>query len=573
MSQIILDTKKVGDIQGHFFIPDYQRGYRWTEKEVILLLEDITANGANPYCLQPIVVRNLGDKYELVDGQQRLTTLYLIYKYIYKRGKGFMPDAKFTLEYETRETSAFFLDNIELSLKNENIDFYFIANAYETISLFFESKQVSQVTQFNQFLDQNVSVIWYEIPENEGAVDLFTRLNIGKIPLTSSELVKALFLRNTQDSIIQNRQEEISLQWDNIERDLHDETFWAFLTNTPGEKYATRIDFILDLMAGKTTEEKDDYYTFFYFDKKHKDGEDLYKIWEGIVHTFLTLKEWRYNHELYHKIGYLVSCGEVSLGHIYQQSKSCTKKELKSYLNYEITRSIQFKISYSELSYEKNPTEIERLLLLFNIESVRTIDNNKQWFPFDKHKESHWSLEHIHAQQSNSLTTNVQRVLWMTDHLKALDSLKDCKPEEESTKIEELCNKMKSLIIDIEKNSNTASSKERFDKIHEEALQIFSQGYSAEFIHHISNMALLDCGQNAALSNYLFAAKRDIVVEWDKQGHYIPFCTKMVFFKYYTPSNENQLFYWGVNDRNAYVKAINEKIGCYYGNEMEPITI
>ena len=38
MSQIILDTKKVGDIQGHFFIPDYQRGYRWTEKEVILLL-------------------------------------------------------------------------------------------------------------------------------------------------------------------------------------------------------------------------------------------------------------------------------------------------------------------------------------------------------------------------------------------------------------------------------------------------------------------------------------------------------------------------------------------------------
>ena len=139
MSQIILDTKKVGDIQGHFFIPDYQRGYRWTEKEVILLLEDITANGANPYCLQPIVVRNLGDKYELVDGQQRLTTLYLIYKYIYKRGKGFMPDAKFTLEYETRETSAFFLDNIELSLKNENIDFYFIANAYETISLFFES--------------------------------------------------------------------------------------------------------------------------------------------------------------------------------------------------------------------------------------------------------------------------------------------------------------------------------------------------------------------------------------------------------------------------------------------------
>lgn len=81
-NNIILETKFVADIRGSFYIPSYQRGYRWSETEVVRLLDDIYQNGKKNYCLQPVVVRKKEDRYELIDGQQRLTTLYLIYKYM-----------------------------------------------------------------------------------------------------------------------------------------------------------------------------------------------------------------------------------------------------------------------------------------------------------------------------------------------------------------------------------------------------------------------------------------------------------------------------------------------------------
>lgn len=82
-NNIILETKFVADIRGSFYIPSYQRGYRWSETEVVRLLDDIYQNGKKNYCLQPVVVRKKEDRYELIDGQQRLTTLYLIYKYMH----------------------------------------------------------------------------------------------------------------------------------------------------------------------------------------------------------------------------------------------------------------------------------------------------------------------------------------------------------------------------------------------------------------------------------------------------------------------------------------------------------
>lgn len=57
--------------------------------------------------------------------------------------------------------------------------------------------------------------------------------------------------------------------------------------------------------------------------------------------------------------------------------------------------------------------------------------------------------------------------------------------------------------------------------------------------------------------------------DMDKKGQYIPFCTKMVFLKYYTPSAENQLHFWGQADRIAYIKAINDVLSDY----IEPIVL
>ena len=91
-----LETKFVNDIAGKFFVKSYQRGYRWGKSEVERLLEDVFAlkghggQATKNYCLQPIVVKNLGDEnFELIDGQQRLTTIFLIYNYMHKASNGF----------------------------------------------------------------------------------------------------------------------------------------------------------------------------------------------------------------------------------------------------------------------------------------------------------------------------------------------------------------------------------------------------------------------------------------------------------------------------------------------------
>lgn len=262
-NNIILETKFVADIRGSFYIPSYQRGYRWSETEVVRLLDDIYQNGKKNYCLQPVVVRKKGDQYELIDGQQRLTTLYLIYKYM-KNMNPFFNEPAFTLSYQTRDQSEEFLKTLDMTKQDENIDFWFIANAYNTIKEWFEQDLQIRVMHIFEYLKEDVKIIWYEVGESEDAISLFTRLNIGKIPLTSAELVKAMFLsRNNAENMRREKQEEISLQWDGIERELHNESLWFFLTNSVKGEYQTRIDLVLDLIAGKEESTREKYYPVF----------------------------------------------------------------------------------------------------------------------------------------------------------------------------------------------------------------------------------------------------------------------------------------------------------------------
>ena len=87
-------------------------------------------------------------------------------------------------------------------------------------------------------------------------------------------------------------------------------------------------------------------------------------------------------------------------------------------------------------------------------------------------------------------------------------------------------------------------------------------------MHSISNLALLNTSDNAALNNSTFAVKRNQIIEMDKKGQFIPFCTKMVFLKYYTPSEENQIHFWGQADRVAYINAINRVLSDYLEQEI-----
>ena len=559
-NDIILETKLVADIKGDFFVPSYQRGYRWGEVEVTRLLDDVYQNGKKNYCLQPVVVRKKNDVYELIDGQQRLTTLYLIYRYM-KNVNPFFSEPAFNLTYQTREQSADFLKTLDMSKQEDNIDFWFIANAYKTIQKWFEQDLQIRVMHIFEYFKEDVKIIWYEVRENEDAISLFTRLNIGKIPLTSAELVKAMFLsRDISENMSREKQEEISLQWDNIERELHNESLWYFLTNSVKSEYQTRIDLVLDLISGKDGAIREKYYTFFKFDEMRKDVS-LDDIWKKVYQTFLVLKGWYEDHDLYHKIGYLIASG-TSLHKIFALSKNKKKDEFNTSLDELIKKSVAISGNYSELSYEKNldRNRISTLLLLFNVESVRKTDGHAQRFPFDKFKRNKgnnvtWSLEHIHAQQSEGMKTQEVWKKWLELHLPSIENLKGNHGD--------LLNEMQNA-IDMPKLERSV-----FETIQQKVLNLLSVSGNTEYMHSIANLALLNTADNAALNNSTFDVKRNAIIEMDKRGQYIPFCTKMVFLKYYTPSADNQLQFWGQADRIAYVKAINTVLSDY----IEPIVL
>ena len=268
------------------------------------------------------------------------------------------------------------------------------------------------------------------------------------------------------------------------------------------------------------------------------------------------MKDWHENHELYHKIGYLIASESMTLQKIYEISKNKTKDQFREALDENIKKSVEIRGNYSELSYT-NPShqeKMKRLLLLFNVVSLCKNGENSMWFPFDKYKFGKkekvvWSLEHIHAQHSEGMKTQEIWKKWLEKHIPSVKAV--------SKDSDELIARMNAAIL---KEPLDGSE---FSEIQKTVVDLLSVRGNTEYLHSISNMALLNLSNNAALNNSTFDVKRNEIIQMDKEGQYIPFCTKMVFLKYYTPSEENQVHFWGHSDRVAYVEAINKVLKEY----------
>ena len=555
------DTKSILEIEGKFFVPDYQRGYRWGEDVVKQLLDDIKKNGEinnQIYYLQPIVVkaRKEGD-YELIDGQQRLTTLYLILKYLSK----YLPDIKigYEIHYETRESTHDYLQNIDPEKSEENIDFFFVNQAYNTIKNWF-NEDTKKCEDFLEQIEKYVKIIWYEPEEEISGEELFTRLNIGRIPLTNSELIRALFL-SRNNGVTHEKQLEISTEWDKIEKKLRSSAFWAFLTNE--NEYTNRIELLFNMMANRSNK-KDDYATFFFFNEK----KDKISVWNEIIAYYEKLKELYEDKELFHKVGYLVvnSTSEQNiLYNLLKKTEEKKKSELKSYIDEKIKKSLKIeKIieslksrkleeSLEELNYKDDPKNIHKILLLFNIISMMEIKDESVRFPFDKYKKNGtlWSLEHIHAQNAE-LNTNDEQIEWLKLHHDAVKDINIKIDKEKEEKLNEIDKVIKS------KNIN----KEKFIDYQQFLFKLLPNESDDKFIHSLSNLTLLDTRHNSALSNSAFIVKRKKIIEKDKKGEFIPYCTRMVFLKYYS-ENTSQLYFWSKDDRVGYITQIIDKLEKY----------
>jgi len=547
MTNLIL--KPIKDFQDfHFLVKDYQRGYKWTKEEVTQLLNDIYEFEPQKenefYCLQPIVIKEDSGEKELIDGQQRCTTIYLILKYL---GEG-----TFELNYQTREKSAEFIKKIDsLAITGEwkdwvyahpdkdNVDNYHFFEAYRTIQDWFtEESRDKKSRDKKRFLDNllnKTQVIWYEVEGNIDSIELFTRINSHKIPLTEAELIKALFLIALTDS--SQRERVVAQQWDRIENDLQEEELWYFIAadNPP----ATPIDYIFKL--SKIVKEQKDYHgeypifnAFYNTYKKEEDKKHWVEVqWEEVRTHFLILKEWHKEFEYYHLVGTLIHLG-YSIDTIFQIKRlSNSKTAFKEALNNEFIKIIRSFGDHLEHVYYKSGKE-RNALLLFNIISILQSNEKTYRFPFHVFKTMNWDIEHIHAIATDSKSIQKE---WLENN-KTYISDKLLKAE-----IEE--------VLDSKENEE-----EKLSTVIEKVNKLLSEdGFDNDDINNLSNLTLLDSGTNRSYKNIIFPLKRNRIIEEDKKGTFIPLCTKNVFLKYYTP-NATQLSIWSKEDREKYLENI-----------------
>lgn len=498
----------------NFHIPSYQRGYRWTEQQVTELLNDI--NEFSPkevehsdektwYCLQPIIVKQKSEnEWDVIDGQQRLTTTYLILHYL---NQGYVENRRkdlFGLKYETRKDSADYLKNRlnGESIDETNIDYYFISSAYKTICDWFKNKgEQFDINTFESKFNFSTKVIWYETTDGD-SIDIFTRINSGKIPLTNAELIKALFLNSSNfvkadPEKLRLKQLEIASEWDRIEYALQDDSFWYFI-NKNENKLATRIEFIFNLMPDKPDD--DEYSTFHSFNKKFetKSEKEINENWQEIKKYFQTLEEWYSDRKLYHQIGYLIVVG-TDIKNILKEKKGKSKTEFSNWIKQKI------KSKFIDLNLEKveyNGNYVHQILLLHNIQTMLNNQNETTRFPFDRYKKESWDIEHIHAIATDVKVKKDEQIKWLKNNFIKTDRHQN-----------EDLNKR----IDAIKSGNIIAENEFDDIVH------YVLGEEED--NSLRNLCLLDSGTNRSYKNDAFKGKRTEIIAREKAGTFVPICT------------------------------------------------
>ena len=416
-----LKLAHLGDLIGiHFNIPYYQRGYRWETKQVLDLLDDLFEfQQSNPepgsfYCLQPLVVcKNsvLSNEnfvvFDVIDGQQRLTTLFLMMKHLSLNAFG--------LRYERaviREESPNLWENGRLDYKvlqsfsdkemADNPDYFYMKQAMACIDGWIAEKKNEfpriedlmkdvlqdrnyknsdlpfyELTEDKNSKQSDVRFIWYEDEATGGSsIDTFKRLNYGKTPLTATELIKALLL---QCDVYKNRKAEMkqiafrmSTEWDAMEKALQDDFMWSMLFPLKYEK-ASRIDIVLSFVSRELQEKhgievkasedgKDyDYLVFNKFIEQEVQNNRQYdevvkELWSNIQDTFAIFRSWFEDRELYHLSGlYLTLLNQNAQKHM-QTLRELVEKfkssNRQSYIDNVLKKNIGNLIRINESNFD-----------------------------------------------------------------------------------------------------------------------------------------------------------------------------------------------------------------------------
>lgn len=562
------ELKSIASLSGlRFVVPSYQRGYRWGESEVKRMLKDFQdfcnseREADDFYCLQPVVVmkreRDGDEYYELIDGQQRLTTLYIVLKQIDESFK------LYSLDYVTRPGSTEFLEELGARPADaaKNIDHYHMQRVHNTVKEWFSDNDAQQIAKL--ISDGRVKIIWYEVGGSATqSKDVFIRLNIGKIPLTASELLKVLFLRggNFEQGEISLRQVSMASQWNAVEHRLRDENFWAFINGSGEREYGNRIDFIFDSIVGRP-QKSEPYFTFFKFELEKFNCRKAEDIWRNDVFDyFQRLDEWYNNRELYHLIGFLLNCGgskKVSIRELVVKCRESKKDEFLCEVKSRI-REVLDKCQLTDLRYDRgcDKSMIRNVLLLLNIVTLQRRKESNARFSFGDYKAGSWDVEHVRPKEIQGLSgDNLKR--WIDDVLEYLK-------QEPSSVTDDA---VKDLVSRLEMFRENGYKADDGDDLLEEVRERV-EGDDVDEVDGLGNLTLLDRRTNRSYKNALFYMKRKRIIENDKNGVFVPIATKNLFLKFYTPEAKS-LWGWTQDDASNYVKEIAKVLNEYLPNQND----
>lgn len=608
-----------------FFIRTYQRGYKWDKEQLVDLLNDFKEfidfeekHQDEFYCLQPIVIKKLtksekkqtkhtlaqslsekeiqgNEVYEVIDGQQRITTINLILCYLQNALENVHINFFPKIIYEIRPESSLYLqkfrdkNSFEL-LKEESVksvDFFHMYTIYQEISTWFDKYEVYRIKilkLLTSYRANNVRVIWYEVNEKENSIAVFRRFNIGKIPLNNAELIKAILLKDDKEKQPAEKF-IISQQWEKFENKLQDVNFWSFLN--PPKEYNSRIEYLFDLIFElEVGFKKDDseygndkYNVFRYFDYLVKDSKgDLLTIWDKVSDVFEELNQY-YNHpEHYHYLGYLNN-EEKKLFKISDLIKTIKKKgssitdraSLSKHLISLIKKNTKhfFNANGINLSYESKSHDLRNFFLLLNSEITKNLNNStRKEFPyrysFNKHNETSFDIEHIGSQTDRDPNNNEEKIEFLRDFytdycdipLTLRNEINVLWIENNKTMEELWC--MENIHLD--------KLKQNFKSLHEGINNLIDEQDKVLDKDSIGNLTLLNSDINRSYGNAFFPTKRRMIIEKDIKGMFIPQGTKNVFLKYYS-KDVNKHTRWTQKDIESYKDYLSDLLKVFRTDE------
>jgi hypothetical protein len=445
--------------------------------------------------------------------------------------------------------------------------------AMDAIEGWFADKD-SELEEIKAAFQGKTKVIWYEIAETEHPVDVFTRLNVGKIPLTNDELIRALFLKRSSgdESESHNLQTRIAYEWDHIEKTLQSDAFWYFVSNDLS-RAQNRIGILFELVASADgiplTFKGDPYGIFFTFSMRLKQpGVTLEAEWRKIKQAFLLLEEWYEDRVLFHMVGYLVS-ESVGINAIRKHSVNCAKSTFQQRLRQDIfAKAIDAKAPWplSEQEIRERVEErldamyypsakIRSMLLLLNVATLLQNSQSNLRFQFDSFKSESWNIEHVRSVTADKPERHFERVKW----------LDTCRGYLESIHTEQA---LRDDIASFMELPQISATNEVFDPLYDRVIAYFKEDTDEEADHRIANLTLLDEHTNKSYKNAVFAVKRQRLLQLDQAGIFVPLCTRNVFLKCYSPQVDNVMF-WGEADSDGYLAVMTSTLVNFFVGKLE----